>query len=97
MAIDQLKVFLSELQKNKELLNAIRVAATANEIADIAAEFGYQFSGDELKAASKENISGVKIKKQDTSPSYSFGESGIFPNKKIIKVVTNGTSNYLCH
>ena len=58
------------------------MAATANEIKDIASIFGYQFLGDELKAASKENIAGVKIKKQDTSPSYSFGESGIDPNEK---------------
>ena len=85
MAIDQLKAFLSELQRNKELLNAIRVAATANEIAEIASEFGYQFSGNELKAASKETIAGVKIKKQDISPSYSFGESGIDPNEKNFK------------
>jgi len=85
MAKDQLKAFLSELQRNQELLNTIRVAATANEIAEIASEFGYQFSGDELKAASKENIAGVKIKKQDTSPSYSFGESGIDPNEKNYK------------
>ena len=85
MTIDQLKAFLSNLQKNQELLNAIRVAATANEIAEIAWEFGYQFSGDELKAASKENIAGVKIKKQDTSPSYSFGESGIDPNEENYK------------
>ena len=85
MAIDQLKAFLTELQKNKELLNAIRVAATANEIAKIASGFGYQFSGDELKAVSKENIAGVKIKKQDTSPSYSFGESVIDPNEKNYK------------
>ena len=85
MALNQLKVFLTELQKNKELLNAIRVAATANEIAEIASEFGYKFSGNELKAASKENIAGVKIKKQDTSPSYSFGESGIDPNEKNYK------------
>ena len=85
MAIDQLKAFLLELQKNKELLIAVRVAATANEIAEIASEFGYQFSGEELKAASKKNIAGVKIKKQDTSPSYSFGESGIDPNEKNYK------------
>ena len=85
MALQQLKAFLTELQKNKELLNAIRVAATANEIAEIASRFGYKFSGDELKAASKENIAGVKIKKQDTSPSYSFGESGIDPNEKNYK------------
>ena len=85
MSIDQLKLFLSELQKNKELLNAIRVGATANEIAEIASLFGYQFTGDELKEISKENIAGVKIKKQDTSPSYSFGESGIDPNEKNYK------------
>ena len=85
MALNQLKAFLTELQKNKELLNAIRVAATSNEIAEIASVFGYQFSGDDLKAASKENFAGVKIKKQDTSPSYSFGESGIDPNEKIYK------------
>ena len=87
MAIDQLKAFLSELQKNKELLNAIRVASTANEIAEIASEFGYHFSGNELKEASKENFSGVKIKRQDTSPSYSFGESGIDPNEKNYKSI----------
>ena len=46
MTLDQLRAFLTELQKNKELLNAIRVAATANEIAEIASGFGYQFSGD---------------------------------------------------
>ena len=85
MTIDQIKTFLSELQRNKELINAIRFASTANEIAEIASDFGYEFSGDELKAASKKNIAGVKIKKQDTSPSYSFGESGIDPNEKNYK------------
>ena len=87
MSIDQLKAFLKELKKNKELFNAISLAATANEIAEIASELGYQFSGDELKAASTENIVGMKIIKQDTSPSYSFGESGIDPNEKNYKSV----------
>ena len=76
LAIDQLKTFLEKIQQDKELLESVRKASTANEIAEIASEFGYQFSGDELKAISKDNIPGVKIKKQDTSPSYSFGESG---------------------
>ena len=85
MAIDQLKAFLSELQKNRELLSAISKAATANEIAEIASQFDYEFSGDELKSISNQTFSGVKIKKQDTSPSYSFGESGIDPNEKYYK------------
>ena len=85
MAIDQLKAFLTELKNNKKFLNAIKSAATANEIAEMASGFGYEFSGDELKAISKENIPGIKIKKQDTSPSYSFGESGIDPNENNYK------------
>ena len=61
------------------------MAATANEIKDIASIFGYQFLGDELKAASNETFAGVNIKSQDTSPSYSFGESGIDPNENNYK------------
>ena len=76
MTIDQLKAFLSKIQQDNELFESISKAATANEIAEIASNFGYKFSGDELKAISKENIPGIKIKKQDTSPSYSFGENG---------------------
>ena len=76
MTVDHLKAFLAELQRNKELRNSIANAPTANEIAKIARKFGFKFSGDELKDISKESIPGVKVKKQDTSPSYSFGESG---------------------
>ena len=76
MTVDQLKAFLAEIQQNKQLFSSISNAATANEIAEIASNFGFNFSGDELKAITNENIPGVKIKKQDTSPSYSFGESG---------------------
>ena len=81
MQNNELKAFLEELKKNKKLLNAIRIAGTAVEISEIASEFGYNFSADDLIAASKENLPGVKIKRQDTSPSYSFGESGIDPNE----------------
>ena len=81
MAIDELKAFLKELKNNKKLFNSIRAVATANEIADIASEFGYQFTGNELKSFAHESVDGVKIKKQDTSPSYSFGENGIDPNE----------------
>ena len=76
MAIDQLKAFLRQVQQDNGLYESIKKAATANQIAEIASEFGYDFSGDELKDLSKESIPGIKITKQDTSPSYSFGESG---------------------
>ncbi len=76
MAKEQLKEFLKTIQDDKELLAKVKEASTANEIAEIALNFGYEFSGEELKAMSKENIPGIRVKKQDTSPSYSFGESG---------------------
>ena len=79
----QLKTFLAELLKNKELLIPIGKAAKSNEIAKIASGFRYEFSGDELKDISKDNIPGMKIKKQDTFPSYNFGESQIDPKEKL--------------
>ena len=72
----QIKAFLTELQQNNDLLRTINNAATANEIDETAHKHGFQFSGEELKTISKSHIPGVKIKKQDTSPSYSFVENG---------------------
>ena len=60
----------------RKLLNLIGNAAKAIEISEIAFAFVFQFSCDELKAISKVNIPGIKVKRQDTSPSYSLGESG---------------------
>ena len=39
MAIDQLKAFLKEIQQNKDLLESIKQASTANEITEIASKF----------------------------------------------------------
>ena len=76
MSEDQIKKFLVEIQKNKNLLDQVLSVATANEIANIANDSGFKFTGSELKNISKKVFNGVKIKSQDTSPSYSFGEDG---------------------
>ena len=77
MSKEDLKRFLIDLKSNKELFKNISNVGTANEIALIANEFGYEFTGEDLKTFSNiKNFEGVSIKKQDTSPSYSFGESG---------------------
>ena len=77
MPKEDLKRFLIDLKSNKELFETISSVGTADEIALIANKFGYKFSGEELKNFSNiKNFKGVKIKKQDTTPSYSFGESG---------------------
>ena len=76
MSIDQLKEFLQEIKKNKNLYQKVSKVGTANEIALIAQNLGYEFTGKELKSIENKDLKGIKIKKQDTSPSYPFGESG---------------------
>ena len=70
------KKFLIELETNKTFLDEVSSAATANEIALIASNYGFDFTGKELKEISKNKIEGVNIKTQDTTPSYNFGEGG---------------------
>ena len=76
MSTEQLKEFLQEIKINKDLYEKVSRLATANEIASLAKSFGYDFTGNELKSIDNKELKGIKIKKQDTSPSYPFGESG---------------------
>ena len=76
LSLDQLKEFLQEIKKNKNLYQKVSKVGTANEIALIAQNLGYEFTGKELKSIENKDLKGIKIKKQDTSPSYPFGESG---------------------
>ncbi len=76
MSEDQIKKFLIEIQKNKTLLQEVLSVGTADEIAKIANDAGFEFTGSELKNISNKVVNGVKIKRQDTSPSYNFGEGG---------------------
>ena len=62
MTFDQIKKFLIELKTNKTLLDEVSDLATANEIALIASNYGFQFTGEELKEISNRKIEGVNIK-----------------------------------
>ena len=76
LSTEHIKNFLQELLKKEDLYQKVSQVATANEIASIANDFGYAFTGEELKNISSNLIHGIKIKKQDTTPSYNFGEGG---------------------
>ena len=76
MSLDQLKEFLQEIKRNKRLYEKVSKVGTADDIASIAYTFGYKFTGNELKSINDKELKGIKIKKQDTTPSYPFGESG---------------------
>ena len=80
MSEDQIKKFLVEIQKNKNLLDQVLSVGTADEIAKIANDSGFKFTGSELKSISNKVVNGVKIKSQDTSPSYNFWEGGNWYN-----------------
>ena len=76
LSLDQLKEFLQEIKKNKKLYEKVSNVGTADDIALIAKSFGYEFTGIELKSIKNKDLDGIKVRKQDTSPSYPFGESG---------------------
>ncbi len=76
MSQDQVKKFLQEIKKNKRLYEKVSKVGTADDIALIAKIYGFEFTGNELKSIKNKDLKGIKIKKQDTSPSYPFGESG---------------------
>ena len=76
MSMEDLKRFILAIQTDKSLLEKVSDVATANEIAAIAGDIGFNFTGAELKSISNQNVEGVKIKSQDTTPSYNFGEGG---------------------
>ena len=70
-----IKSLSKELPQNKFWLSQ-KKAATDYEIAEIDSNVGCKFSGNKIKAISKENIPGIKVTKKCTSPSYSVGENG---------------------
>ena len=70
MSIDQLKAFLGRVQDDPSLRQAVQAAATADDVAQIAAGLGYEFSGDELLRLSGKKVGRVTVTKQDLPGEY---------------------------
>jgi predicted ribosomally synthesized peptide with nif11-like leader len=70
MSIDQLKDFLGRVQDDPSLRRAVQAAATADDVAQIAAGLGYEFSGDELLRLSGQRVGRVTVTKQDLPGEY---------------------------
>jgi len=70
MALDQLKAFLAVVQDDPALRQAIRAAATADDVAQIGAGLGYSFSGDELLRLSGQRVGRVTVRKNDLPGEY---------------------------
>ncbi|MEB3261711.1 MAG: Nif11-like leader peptide family natural product precursor [Cyanobacteriota bacterium] len=70
MTLDQLKAFLTRMQNNNDLRNSVTAAATADDVAQIAAGLGYEFSGDELLRFSGQRVGRVTVTKKDIPGEY---------------------------
>ncbi len=71
MSREQLKAFLARVQETPALRSAIEAAATADDVAQIAAGLGFEFSGDELLRASGQSFDRVTVTKRDMPGEYS--------------------------
>jgi len=65
-----LKAFLAKVQDDAALRQAVNAAATADDVAQIGAGLGYEFSGDELLRISGQKVGRVTVTKQDLPGEY---------------------------
>jgi predicted ribosomally synthesized peptide with nif11-like leader len=70
MSLDQLKAFLARVQDDDGLRAQVLAAATADDVAQIAAGLGFEFSGDALLRASGQRFGRVTVTKQDIPGEY---------------------------
>lgn len=70
MSLDQLKAFLTRMQQEDGLRKSVLAAATADDVAQIGAALGYEFSGDELLRLSGQKVGRVTVTKQDIPGEY---------------------------
>ena len=70
MSLDQLKAFLARLQGDTALRDQVLVAATADDVAQIALGLGFEFSGDELLRVSGQRFDRVTVHKNDIPGEY---------------------------
>lgn len=70
MSLDQVRCFLARLQDDEALRSQVLTAATADDVAQIAAGKGFDFSGDELLRLSGKKVGRVTVTKQDIPGEY---------------------------
>jgi predicted ribosomally synthesized peptide with nif11-like leader len=70
MSLDQLKAFLRRMQDDPSLRQRVLAAATADDVAQIALQLGFEFSGDELLRVSGQKFDRVTVHKNDIPGEY---------------------------
>ena len=70
MAIDQLEAFLKKMQSDPALKEQVLALSTADDVARLALNLGYEFSGDELLRISGKKVGKVTVIKNDLPGEY---------------------------
>jgi predicted ribosomally synthesized peptide with nif11-like leader len=70
LSLEQLRAFLARVQDDDGLRAQVLAAATADDVAQIAAGLGFEFSGDALLRASGQRFGRVTVTKQDLPGEY---------------------------
>lgn len=70
MALDQIEAFLKKVQSEPALKREVLATSTADDVARIALNLGFEFSGDELLRMSGKKVSGVTVTKKPTPGEY---------------------------
>jgi len=70
VAINQLKSFLNAMQNDENLKMQVIAASTADDVARIALDHGFEFSGDELLRFSGQKVGRVTVSKQEHPGEY---------------------------
>ena len=70
MSIDQLRAFLKKMQEEPLIKEKVLSSSTADDVAQIAAKLGFEFSGDELLRFSGKKVGKVTVKKNDVPGEY---------------------------
>ena len=70
MSFDQIRKFLLKMQRDNSLRDQVISSSTADDVALIALELGYEFSGDELLRFSGKKVEQVTVRKNDVPGEY---------------------------
>lgn len=70
MAIEQVREFLKKMQSDPALKKQVLASSTADDVAKIALNLGYEFSGDELLRMSGKKVGKVTVHKRDIPGEY---------------------------
>ena len=70
MSLDQLRKFLKLMQDDESLKQEVLSSSTADDVAVIALQRGYEFSGDELLRFSGNKVGKVTVQKNDVPGEY---------------------------